>query len=94
MAEITKIEVDLDHLRAAADRVLAAAGTIDEMRWPTLDADDLRGSAVSAVPAHVLLAARLNDVVANMRGWATAARMSADALEGAERRSADRIDTR
>jgi hypothetical protein len=85
-------EVDLAALRAVADRVAEAANTIDEMRWPTMPADQLPGSATGRVPAPDLIAAKLTDVVANMRGWAVAARMSADAFERADRRSADRFD--
>ena len=89
MGEIT--EVDLTQLRAVADRVLNAADQISEMHWPTLDADELRGSAVGGVAAPVLIAARLNDVLATMRGWAMAARMSADAFERADRRNGERL---
>ena len=71
-----------------------AATDIAEMHWPTLDADELRGSAVGGIAAPVLIAARLNDVIANMRGWAIAARMSADAFERADLRSADRFNRR
>ena len=84
-------EVDLAGLRDVADRVLAAATAIGEMGWPALDPDDLRGSAVGGVPAPVLIAARLNEVVANMRGWALAAQMSAAAVEEAEQRSLQRF---
>ncbi|MET0995746.1 MAG: hypothetical protein ABWY20_17450, partial [Mycobacterium sp.] len=74
MGEIA--EVDLTQLRGVADRVMAAADAIAEMRWPTLDPDDLPGSAVGNIAAPVLVAARLTDVVAKMRGWALAAHMS------------------
>ena len=84
-------EVDLAQLRAVADRVMGAATDIAEMSWPTLDPDELRGSAVGGIAAPVLIAARLNDVVANMRGWATAAHMAATAFEGAEIRNGDRF---
>ena len=79
MGEIA--EVDLKQLRGVADRVMAAADAIAEMRWPTLDPDDLPGSAVGNIAAPVLVAARLSDVVAKMRGGALAAHMSADAFE-------------
>ena len=87
MGEI--VEVDLTQLRAVADRVMDAAEQIAEMRWPTLDPDDLQGSAVGRIAAPDLVAARLTDVVANMLGWAVAAHMSADALERADRRNGD-----
>ena len=48
----------------------------------------------NCIAAPVLIAARLNDVIANMRGWAVAARMSADAFEHADLRSADRFNRR
>jgi hypothetical protein len=83
MGEI--VEVDLKQLRAVADRVMDAAEQIAEMHWPTLDADELRSSAVSGIAAPVLIAARLNDIIATMRGWAMAAHMSADAFERADR---------
>ena len=70
---------------------MQAADAIAEMRWPTLDPDDLQGSAVGRIAAPDLVAARLTDVVANMRGWAVAAHMSADALERADRRNGERF---
>ncbi|GFG54965.1 hypothetical protein CQY20_16830 [Mycolicibacterium agri] len=87
-------EVDLDALRAVADRVTEAADAIAGMQWHALPADDLRGSATGRVAAPDLIAAKLADVVDNMRGWAVAARMSADAFERADTRSADRFPLR
>jgi hypothetical protein len=87
-------EVDLDALRSVADHVTEAADTIAEMDWSAMPADQLTGSAVGNVAAPDLIAAKLTDVVANMRGWAVAARMAADAFEGADRRSADRFPHR
>ena len=87
-------EVDLSALRAVADKVTEAADTIAEIHWPTMPADELKGSAVVRVPAPDLIAAKLTDVIANMRGWAVAARMAADAFEGTDRRSADRFPRR
>jgi hypothetical protein len=89
MGEIA--EVDLTQLRAVADRVMDAAEQISQIRWPTLDSDDLQGAAVGNIAAPALVAARLTDVVANMRGWAVAAHMSADAFERADRRNAQRF---
>jgi hypothetical protein len=86
-----RTEVDLTQLRTVANHVMEAADTIAEMRWPGLDPDDLRGSVVGRVAAPDLVAARLTDVVANMRGWAVAAHMSADALERADRRNGERF---
>ncbi len=85
------MRVDLDRLRAVADRVWDAAGEIGEMRWPGLDPDELRGSAVAGTASQTLVTARLEDVVANIRGWVMAARTSADALERADREHGGRI---
>ncbi len=87
-------EVDLDALRAVADHVTDAADAIAEIHWPTLPAEALTGSVVGNVPAPDLIAAKLTDVIANMRGWAVAARMAADAFERADSRSADRFPRR
>ncbi|WP_101947113.1 hypothetical protein [Mycobacterium sp. 3519A] len=89
MGEI--VEVDLTRLRAVANRVMESAEKIAQMRWPTLNPDDLQGSAVGNIAAPVLVAARLTDVVANMRGWAVAAHMSADAFERADRSNGERL---
>jgi hypothetical protein len=87
-------EVNLTQLRTAAARIMDAADAIAEIPWPALDPDDLRGSAVGGIAAPVLIAARLDDVVANMRGWAVAAHLSADAFERAERGNAARFERR
>ncbi|HJT92556.1 MAG TPA: hypothetical protein VJ777_11515 [Mycobacterium sp.] len=92
MGEIA--EVDLTTLRGVADRVMAAADAIAGMRWPTLDPDELPGSAVGNTAAPVLVAARLTDVVANMRGWALAAQMSAAAFERADASNGERFRER
>jgi hypothetical protein len=86
-----RTEVDLTQLRHVADNVIHAADAIADMRWPGLDPDDLQGSAVGRIAAPDLVAARLTEVVANMRGWALAAHMSADALERADQRNGQRF---
>ena len=86
-----RTEVDLTQLRSVANRVTQAADAIAEMRWPALNPDELQGSAVGNIAAPDLVAARLADVVANMRGWAVAAHMSADAMERADRRNGQRF---
>ena len=86
------VEVDPARLRAVANRVLAAAEQVAQMRWPTLDPEELPGSAVGHIAAPVLVAARLTEVVAAMRGWAVAAHMSVDAYERAERGNGERFD--
>jgi hypothetical protein len=73
-----RTEVDLGQLRIVAGCVMQAADTIAEIRWPGLDPDDPQGSAVGRVAAPELVAARLTEVVANIRGCALAAHMSAD----------------
>jgi hypothetical protein len=87
-------EVDLDALRAVADHVTDAADAIAEIHWPALPAEALTRSTVGSVPAPDLIAAKLTDVIANMRGWAVAARMAADAFERADSHSADRFPRR
>jgi hypothetical protein len=89
-----RTEVDLTQLRTVADHVMQAADVIAEMRWPCLDPYALQRSAVGRIAAPDLVAARLTDVVANMRGWAVAAHMSADALERADLRNGDRFRPR
>jgi hypothetical protein len=84
-------EVDLDALRAVADHVTQAADAIAEIDWPTMPSAELADSTVATVPAPHLIAAKLSDVIANMRGWAVAARMAADVFERADSRSADRF---
>jgi hypothetical protein len=86
--------VDLTQLRAVADRVMEASDALAEMRWSTLDPDELRGSAVVGAAAPDLIAARLTDVVANMRGWAVAAHTAADAFDRADIRNGERFRRR
>ena len=85
------VEVDVRQLRVVADRVMAAAEKLAEMRWPTAGPDGLPGSSVGRVAGPASVAARLSDVVATMRGWAVAAHLSADAFERSERDSGERI---
>lgn len=89
MGEI--VEVDVSQLRTVADRVMTAADRMAEMRWPESDPEELPGAAVGNIAASALIAPGLAEVVANMRGWALAARISADAFEHAERRNGDRL---
>lgn len=85
-------EVDLTQLRALADHVTGVSAAIAEMRWPWLGPAELRGSAVAGIAAPDLVAARLDEMVANLRDWARAAHMSADAFERADDRNAARYD--
>lgn len=89
MGEIT--EVDVRQLRTVADRVSEAAELVVQMRWPQLDPDELAGSVVGSVAVPVMVAALLTELAAEMRGWALAARRSADAFECAEAHNADRV---
>ncbi|KUI42846.1 hypothetical protein AU198_07070 [Mycobacterium sp. GA-1199] len=89
MGEI--VEVDVSQLRTVANRVMTAADQIVEMRWPELNPDELPGAAVADVAATGSVAPGLAEVVADMDGWALAARISADAFERAELRTADRV---
>ena len=89
-----RTEVDLAKLRTVADHVMQAADVIAEMRWPGLDPNDLHRSAVGRAAAPDLVAARLTEVVANIRGWALAAHMSADALERVDRHNGDQFRPR
>ncbi|KUI21139.1 hypothetical protein AU192_11905 [Mycobacterium lehmannii] len=89
MGEI--VEVDVSQLRTVAQKVMAAADRIAEMRWPELNPGELPGAAVADVAATAPVAPGLAEVVANMRGWALAARISADAFERAEQRTAVRV---
>jgi hypothetical protein len=94
MGEIP-VEVDVTQLRGVADQIRAAADRIAELRFPGLDPDELRGSAVGGITeivAPILLAARIEDLVAHMHGWAVAARMSADAFERTEEHNLGRFD--
>jgi hypothetical protein len=86
------LTVDLTQLRNVANRVERAADAIRKFRLPRLCEDDLAGSAVGGVASPALVATRLDDVLASMWGWATAARISASAFESAEQDSAARID--
>jgi hypothetical protein len=87
-----KTEVDLTQLRALADHVTGVAAAIAEMRWPWLGPDELRDSAVAGIAAPDVVAARLAEMVANLRDWAHAAHMSADAFERADGRNVARYD--
>lgn len=92
MGEIT--EVDPGGLRATADRVMHAADSIAGISWPALNPDELPGSSMARSAPSDLVAARLAEVVADMRGWAQAARSSADAFERADGEAARRLPSR
>ncbi len=89
MGEITK--VDLERLVALADHIAGIADDIEALRCPTLDSSALPGSAVAGVAAAPALVDEFDDMVAGLRGWALAARRSAEAFELADRAGADRL---
>ena len=91
MAE-TPLTVDLTRLRAVATRVERAAEEVDRCRFTWLPDTALAGSAVAGVAAPELIAARLDDLVTDLRDWAATARRAAGAFEAAEQNSVARLD--
>lgn len=94
MGEITGVpitKVDLERLRELADRIAGMADDIEALRCPTLDPAALPGSAVAGVTAGPALADEFDDMVAGLRGWALAARRSAEGFERADRDAAERL---
>ncbi|TRW78974.1 hypothetical protein FK535_23505 [Mycolicibacterium sp. 018/SC-01/001] len=89
MGEITR--VDVERLRQLADRIAAIADDIEALRCPALDGAALPGSAVADVAGAPALADEFDDMVAGLRGWALAARRSAEAFEDADRDSGGRL---
>ncbi|MCG7596128.1 hypothetical protein [Mycobacterium sp. PSTR-4-N] len=89
MGEITR--VDVERLIQLADRIAGIADDIEGLRCPALDTAALPGSAVAAVTAAPVLTDEFDDMVAGLRGWALAARRSAEAFERADRDAADRV---
>ncbi|HEX2213863.1 MAG TPA: hypothetical protein VHH12_10525 [Mycobacterium sp.] len=85
------VEVNPAQLRAVANRVMAAAEQVAQLRRPALEPDAMPGSCVGEIAAPVLVAARLTEVVENLREWAGAAHMSADSFERTERRNGERF---
>jgi hypothetical protein len=92
MAEIP-LTVDVIGLHDVATRVEQAAEVIAGFRFAGLPGSELTGSAVAGVAAPGLIAARLGDVPADLRGWAAAARTSAGAFEAAEQNGVARLGT-
>jgi hypothetical protein len=89
MGEIMR--VDLKRLRGVADRVWDAACDISAIPLAGVHPDELSGSTVTDAASPASVIAELGDVVADMRGWALAARSSADALERADDEHGERI---
>lgn len=89
MGEITR--VDLQRLIELADRITGIADDIEALRCPTLDPSALPGSAVADVAGVAALVDEFDDMVAGLRGWALAARRSAEAFDSADRAGSDRL---
>lgn len=89
MGEITR--VDLQRLVELADRIAAMADDVEALRCPTLDSSALPGSAVAGVAAAPALVDEFDDMVAGLRGWALAARRSAQEFDRADRAGGDRL---
>jgi hypothetical protein len=85
------LTVDLLRLGAVATRVDGAADAIGRFPFAGLHDEDLPGSAVAGLATPALVAARLDGVVADLRIWAAAARMSAAAFENAEQNGVARL---
>jgi hypothetical protein len=87
----TPVSVDLNRLRAVANRVERSANALSKFRFPGLCEEDLIDSSVAGLASPALMASRLETLVVLMHGWADAARMSADALEHTEQQNAVRL---
>jgi hypothetical protein len=88
----TPFTLDPTRLRAMAERVERAAGTVDRARYTGLCSDDLPGSATAGVAAPVLVAERLADALTELLQWAASTRKSVDAFAIVDRDHADRLD--
>ena len=86
----TPVTVELNRLRAVANRVERSANALSRFRLPELRHADLPGSALTQLPA--LIADYFDDVIAQMTDWAQKARMTAAAFERAEQENAARLD--
>lgn len=85
--------VDVERLRRLADAMSTAAAEIADTRWPELEADALRGSAVSAGVRSGPVADQVREVAARLREWASAARTSAATFERTDAVNGDRFTT-
>jgi len=85
---MSEVSVALGALRAAADHLDGTADRLSEISWPTIEPAALAGAAVSVVATSARAAAYTGDVIAEMRGWAVAARSIAAEFERAELRNA------
>ncbi len=83
-----KTTVDLNLLRATADRVQRSADALSLLRMPELNSADLPGSEVADVMGSAKLADYFEVVIIAMEDWALVARRSADAFESTEQQAA------
>lgn len=90
MAE-NPLTVDLIRLRAVADRVDGSADAIGRFRFAGLPDGSLPGSAVAAVASPTVVAARFDDLLADLSRWAAAGRMAAGAFDAAEQNGVARL---
>lgn len=85
------VTVDLNLLRATADRVQRSADALTALRMPELNSADLPGSEVANAMGSVKLADYFEVVIIALEDWALAARQSADAFESAEHHATARL---
>ena len=75
-----KATVDLNLLRATADRVQRSADALGLLRMPELNSADLPGSQVADVMGSAKLADYFEVVIIALEDWALVARRSADGV--------------
>jgi len=86
-----EVGVNAAEVRALAQRVMDGADALDDVEWPVDTTDDLPGSAIAATVATIGLEARVADVAAAMRAWATATSSATAGLLHADERHAGRL---
>ena len=79
------VTVDLNRLRAVANRVERSAYALSKFRLPELRQVDLPGSAIAKLPP--LIADHFDDVIDQMTAWAQMARTTAPHSNGQNRRT-------
>jgi hypothetical protein len=78
-----------DALRAGADGIDRIAQLLAELPWPTIEPTALAGARVRVAACSPRAALGVDDVIADMRAWAAAARTTAAEFERAELSNAD-----
>ena len=78
-----------DALRAGADGIDRIAQLLAELPWPTIEPTAFAGTRVCVAACSPRAALRVDDVIADMRAWAAAARTTAAEFERAELSNAD-----